>query len=374
MFVGLVVVHEFGHYLAARRNGVIVDEFGIGFPPKAWGKKLKNGVLFTINWLPLGGFVRLKGEYDSANEKGSFGAANTKTKIEIMMAGVGMNLVTAFVIFTFLALIGLPTIIPNQFALKRDVKIVQEVENKGQVKVAAVSKGLPADKIGLKENDIILSLAGQKITEPDAIRNIAAAHAGKSVAIEFMHYNQYVSKTVNLSDNHDGRGYLGISPATNESGIQIRRFTWSAPIVAVGLMKQITVATFKGLGTALHGLGSTIAGLVTGNRDARQSGQELASSQVSGPIGVFMLIKEGTKLGFLFVLMIMGVISLTLAIMNALPIPALDGGRLFVTLLYRYVLRRPLTAKSEDRIHGTGFAVLMALFVLISIVDIGRFR
>ena len=374
MFVGLVVVHEYGHFLAARRYGVIVEEFGIGFPPKAWGKKLKSGMLLTINWLPLGGFVRLMGEHDSAKKKGSFGSASLKTKIQIMLAGVGMNLVTAFVIFTLLALIGMPTIIKDQFALNRDVKITQEVDHKGEVRVAEVSKGMPADKVGLKQNDILVSLAGQKITNSDLVKEIAATHSGQSVALEFLHNNQLVSKTIDLSNNQDGNGYLGISPVSNETGIQIRRFTWSAPIVAVGLMKQITVATFKGLGSALRGLGSTIAGLVTRNSDARKSGQAVATSQVSGPIGIFMLIKEGTKLGFLFILMIMGVISLTLAIMNILPIPALDGGRLFVTLLYRSVLRKPLTEKVEDRIHGTGFAVLMALFVLITIVDIGRFN
>lgn len=374
MFVGLVVVHEFGHFLAARRKGVIVEEFGIGFPPTAWSKKLKSGMLFTLNWLPLGGFVRLKGENDSAKTKGSFGAARTKTKIQIMMAGVGMNLLTAFAIFTFLALIGMPTIIPNQFALNRDVKIVREVDHKGEVKIAAVSKGQPADKVGLQKDDILVSLAGNKITEPDIVRDIAAAHAGQSVTIEFMHGDQFVSKTVILSNNYDGKGYLGVSPTTNETGVQIRRFTWSAPIVSLGLMKQITFATLKGLGSAVHGLGSMTAGLVTGNHDARQSGQELATSQVSGPLGIFVLIREGAKLGLLFILMIMGVISLALAIMNALPIPALDGGRLFVMLLYRSVLRKPLTEDTENRIHGTGFAVLMLLFVLITIVDIGRFR
>lgn len=374
MFVGLVVVHEYGHFLAARRNGVIVEEFGIGFPPKAWGKRLKSGMLLTINWLPLGGFVRLMGEHDSAKKNGSFGSASLKIKIKIMLAGVAMNLVTAFIIFTLLALIGMPTIIKDQFTLSRDVKITQEVEHKGEVRVAEVSKGMPADKVGLKQNDILVSLAGQKITNSDLVKEIAAAHSGQSVALEFVHNNQLISKTIDLSNNQDGNGYLGISPVSNETGIQIRRFTWSAPIVAVGLMKQITVATFKGLGSALRGLGSTIAGLVTGNSNARKSGQAVATSQVSGPIGIFMLIKEGTKLGFLFILMIMGVISLTLAIMNILPIPALDGGRLFVTLLYRSVLRKPLTEKVEDRIHGTGFAVLMALFVLITIVDIGRFN
>src|SRR5829696_563176 len=93
LFVALVVVHEFGHYIAARRNDVVVEEFGIGFPPRAWGRKLKNGVFFTLNWLPLGGFVRLKGEHDADREIGSYGRASLWGKTQIMTAGVVMNLI-----------------------------------------------------------------------------------------------------------------------------------------------------------------------------------------------------------------------------------------------------------------------------------------
>lgn len=138
----------------------------------------------------------------------------------------------------------------------------------------------------------------------------------------------------------------------------LQRSTWSAPIVGIGVAKQFTELTLKGLG-------SVVAGLFQGDT-------QKASSQVSGPVGVFVLIKDGSKLGIQFVLMIIAVISLTLAIMNALPIPALDGGRLFVTYLYR-IMRKPLTAKAEDMIHGIGFAVLMLLFVLITVVDVKRF-
>src|SRR6185436_4492434 len=100
LFIGLVVLHEFGHFVAARRNGVEVEEFGIGFPPQAWKRKTKKGYIFSLNWLPIGGFVRLKGENDSATEKGSFGAASFKSKTKIMLAGVGMNLLASVVIFT----------------------------------------------------------------------------------------------------------------------------------------------------------------------------------------------------------------------------------------------------------------------------------
>jgi regulator of sigma E protease len=136
--------------------------------------------------------------------------------------------------------------------------------------------------------------------------------------------------------------------------------------------RDFTIATFKGLGIALKGLGSIFAGLFTGNKVARQAGQTQASSQVSGPVGIFEVLYQGARFGIGFILFVIGVISLTLAIMNILPIPALDGGKLFVMMLFR-LMRRPLRPATEERIHGTGFAVLMLLFVVITIVDIRRF-
>lgn len=373
LFIGLVVVHEFGHYLAARRNGVVVEEFGIGFPPKAWAKKLKNGVLFTINWLPLGGFVRLKGEHDADTSRGSYGAASLSAKVKIMLAGVGMNLLTAFVLLTFLGFVGLPTIVAGQYTFgNRDVKVVREVEHKGEVSVLEVSSDMPAAKSDVRKGDILVSLQGQPINQPDKVREIAGQYAGKNVELQIRRDGQIINKNVQLSDNRDQKGYLGLVPASNESGLEIRRFTWSSPIVAIGFMRQITIATLKGLGSAVRGLGSIIAGISTGNTKARQAGQTSATRQVSGPLGIFLILKDGTRYGMAFILTIIAIISLTLAIMNVLPIPALDGGRLFVTLFYR-LIRRPLTKKAEDRIHGTGFAVLMLLIIVISVVDVRRY-
>src|SRR2546423_669124 len=100
LFLSLVIIHEFGHFVVARRNKVQVEEFGIGIPPRAWSRRLKSGLLFSLNWLPLGGFVRLKGEHDEDRSPGSFGAASLPAKIKIMLAGVTMNVLTAIVLFT----------------------------------------------------------------------------------------------------------------------------------------------------------------------------------------------------------------------------------------------------------------------------------
>jgi regulator of sigma E protease len=379
LFVGLVVVHEIGHFLAARRNGVDVEEFGIGFPPRAKVLAEKKGTIYTLNWLPLGGFVRLKGENDSARSSGSFGVASLRAKIKIMMAGVVMNLVVAFLLLTLSALVGLPKLIPDQFTVASDTS-----QAKQEIYVGYVEPDSPADKAGLEVRDKIIALdyvthECNDTLDPDAdsscsvplnpietaeeLPKVTEENAGRTVPLRVERKGATRDLWVELrsreeveASKKDGetKGYLGIAPTE----YSLRRSTWSAPIVASGLIKQFTFETFKGLGAAIANV-------------FRGEGTK-ASEQVSGPIGIFVLIKDGSVLGPEFILFVIAVISLTLAIMNALPIPALDGGRLFVTLLFR-VMKKPLTKDLEDKIHGLGFAALMLLFLIITIVDIKRF-
>lgn len=362
LFVGLVVVHEFGHYIMARRGGVEVEEFGIGFPPRAKVLGTKKGTVYTLNWLPLGGFVKLKGENDADVAKGSFGAARLSTKVNIMLAGVVMNLLTAFAMLTLLALIGMPKLIENQFTVASDTHVIQQ-----DVLVGYVEPDSPAAIAGLQVRDKIVSITHENtqslVTSADNLPSITKSLAGQSVQLNLVRSGQQTQTTVALrtadeveasKKTDNPKGYLGISPTE----YIVQRSTWSAPIMAAGFIKQVTQLTFKGLGTAL-------AGLFQGNTAK-------ASSQVAGPVGIFVLLRDGSLLGYRFILIIIAIISLTLAIINALPIPALDGGRLFVTLLFR-AIRKPLGKKTEDWIHGTGFAALMLLFVLITIVDVKRF-
>jgi regulator of sigma E protease len=361
MFIALVVVHEWGHFIAARRNGVEVEEFGIGFPPKIWSRKIKtkrSEFLFSLNLLPLGGFVKLKGESDSDKRKGSFGASSLKTKVKIMTAGVFMNLVTALILFTALAWIGMPKLVDNQFTVKSDTKLISEVKNPDTVLIEDIGKDSPAERAGLKVDDQIVSLAGQEIKRSQDAGKIAKENAGKEVPVTVKRGDQTIAYKVTLNAENKGDGYLGISSKSGAEGREVRRSTWSAPVVAVGLSAQFTELTFKGLGTVFSSLA--------------KGDSQTAADQVSGPVGVAYILNEVSKIGFNFVLMVIAIISLTLAIMNILPIPALDGGRLFVTMLYR-TLKRPLTKSKEELIHGTGFVVLMGLFVLITIVDIDRF-
>lgn len=362
LFVGLVVIHEFGHFIAARRNGVDVEEFGIGFPPRAWGKKTKGGFIFSLNWLPIGGFVKLKGEHDSDTEKGSFGAAPLSAKVKIMLAGVGMNLAVAFVMLMALAWIGMPKLIDNQFIVASDAKTIRQ-----DVLVGQVVKDSPAAKAGLETRDQILAIgtANNMVPVPSAtsLPKVTQEFAGQNIRIQFVRNGDtkiaettlLSTKAVNDSKKTDTpKGYLGVAPTE----YTLVRSTWSAPIVAGGLIGQFTAATFQGLGTAI---GALFHGDTT-----------TASEQVSGPVGIFVILKDGSLLGIQFILMIIAIISLTLAIMNVLPIPALDGGRLFVTLIARATGKK-LTEEMEERIYGIGFAALMLLVVVVTIVDVKRF-
>lgn len=241
LFVALVVVHEFGHYLAARRNGVEVEEFGIGFPPTAWKRKLKNGVLLSVNWLPLGGFVRLKGEHDSDTSAGSYGAAGLWAKCKIMLAGVGMNLLAAWLLLTFLALVGLPRLVDNQYSFKTAHTTRQEVL------VGYIEPNSPAQKAGLKERDQIVGIGFNKevkcqdtascalVTEPlsnaDDLKRRTQESAGQQIPIEIKEGSEsrIVFATLRTKaevaaslKTDNPKGYLGIVPTE----FSLQRYSW----------------------------------------------------------------------------------------------------------------------------------------------------
>lgn len=382
LFIGLVLIHEWGHYKAARRGGVEVEEFGLGLPPRAWGKKLRSGMLLSLNWLPLGGFVKLKGEFNADRRPGSFGAASLSAKVQIMLAGVTMNFIAGLLLLTLLALIGLPRLITpavvgeEQFTIASDTKITHQ-----EVRAGVVVPGSPAAQIGLKTRDKILNInSGEEIRNiktAEQLRSTTQSLAGQEVEITYARQNQVFQKNVKLltkteieasRKSNSPKGYLGVTPVE----LQIQRSTWSAPIVAVGLTKQIITLTVKGIGSALAGLGSIIAGGLTGNQEAREQGHTQATEQVGGPVAIGAVLWGSGNLGINFILTLIALLSLTLAIINILPIPALDGGQLVITLVSS-ALKKPISRKTEELIRGTSMAFLLILFVLITIVDVRRF-
>jgi len=375
IFVLLVVAHEYGHFLVAKRNGVEVEEFGVGFPPKLFGKKMGKGIFegyYTINLLPLGGFVRLKGEHDADKEKGSFGSVGTKAKLRIMLAGVAVNLVIALIMFTAVAWVGMPQLVENQFTVKSDQTITRS-----DVLASNVEPGSPADKTGIKNGDIISSINGAEVKTQEQLRQATKSNQGQTVPIVYIHKGDTVNGKVSLLSTQEveaskksgnPKGYIGIVP----SEFKLASYTWSAPIVAAGTSTQFTWLTLKALGSSLAGIGKAFVSAITGQGNQAKQEASKAGENVSGPVGIFNILQQGSVLGYQFILFVMAVISLTLAIMNALPIPALDGGRAFVMVLFR-ALKKPLTPQLEERIHGTGFAILILLFIVITVVDVKRF-
>ncbi len=374
ILVILVVVHELGHAIVAKRNGVVVEEFGIGFPPRAWGRKLKQGilgknVLLSLNWLPLGGFVKLQGEHDAAEGKGDYGAATYWQKTKILLAGVLMNWIAAAVIFTILAFVGLPKILPNQFSVPGDTYLSVE-----PLTISSVENDSPANEAGLRRGDEILLVGTDEIESSAELAQATKANRGKKVQVTYLRGNQEYTVPVTLrSEVSKGQGYLGI--ATSQERLSEIRATWSAPIVGVGTTVQLTGETFKGLGTLLGNLGKGIASKFSGNDTVRQEGEKAigeAANSVSGPVGILGVIFPAMQqAGLKMLLLLTGIISLSLAVMNALPIPALDGGRWFTMTVFR-LLKKPLTKEREERIQTIGFLALLGLIVLVTIADVSK--
>lgn len=365
ILVFLVVLHELGHAIVAKRNGVVVEEFGIGFPPRAWSRKLKNGVLFSLNWLPLGGFVKLQGEHDAANHKGDYGAATFWQKTKILLAGVLINWIAAAALLTILAITGLPKILPNQFTVASDSSSVKQ-----PVEITSITPEYPAEKAGLKPGDKILRFNGQEVPDALTLINQTKAARAQTVEIVYSRNGEEATKKVQLR-NEANKPVFGAGLGQRE----LTKSTWSAPIVGVATTAQFTWATLEGLGNLVTNLVSGLVLQLSPNQSSRDTGSsnlQQVSESVAGPIGILgTIFPQAEKAGPTQLIFLTAIISLTLAVMNILPIPALDGGRWFVTALFK-LLRKPLTKEREEKIQATGFIILMGLILLVTIGDVTK--
>jgi len=364
VLVVLVVLHELGHAIAARRNGVVVEEFGIGFPPRAWGKKLKNGILFSLNVLPLGGFVKLQGENDAAHKKGDFGAATFWQKTKIMLAGVLVNWIVAVIILTGLAFVGLPKIIPNQFSIASDT-----VQINKPLQLVEVVKDYPAAQAGLVSGDQIISVDGENIETAEAFIALTKERRGETVNIEYIRNGE--EKTANVALRDSDAAVFGSTLGQQ----QAIKATWSAPIVGVVTTAQFTWVTLQGLGHLVTDFFGGLFMQLSPNEATREQGSanlEEASNSVAGPVGILgTIFPQAGQAGPVQVLFLAAIISLTLAVMNVLPIPALDGGSWFLMAFYK-LIRKPLTKEREEQIKGIGFMVLMGLIILVTVGDVAK--
>lgn len=389
MLMLLVVAHEFGHFIAARRNGVDVEEFGIGFPPRAiawrkvgkkwrkltrkeWDKAPGEGLIISLNWLPIGGFCQMHGESDADDRKGSFGQASYWSKTKILFAGVAMNWLVAFLIFTVLAFMGMPHLIKDQFVIESDVIKSAQVP----VTITNIIEDSPAAFAQLKENDVITKVQAADgsdetaVMSTDDLLNFNERHAGEDVYMTFVRDGNFSTVSVKLNDK-DSEYRLG----AGIGGSAIYRSTWSAPIVGLGTTVQLTGETFKGIGVMLWNLIDGGVKQIVGNNEAKEQGaKELqqAGDSVSGPVGILgILFPAFTASGPRSLFFLVAIISVSLACMNVLPIPALDGGRWLMISIARLRKKR-VSKEAEEKIVGRSFIVILILALLITVLDIFR--
>ena len=395
----LVTAHEFGHFIAARKNGVEVEEFGICFPPRAiawrkvkgkwrrlkkseWDKAPGEGTIISLNWLPIGGFCQMKGENDDASEKGTFGKASYWSKTKILFAGVTANWIVAAVIFTALAFVGMPHFMENQF----QVDIDTEVYITKPVTLESIEKDSPADNAGLQAGDIVKSMRilksdNEECTEgvneryeiltTDDLLGFLDKYAGESVYMSFTRDGDEMTAPVTL--NASDKDYI-LGAAID--GELLYMSSWSSPIVGIGTTIQLTGETFKGVGQLIVNLFSGIIKQVNFDQSVRESGAEelqSAGDSVTGPVGIVgILFPNVAKAGGRSLAFLVAIISVSLACMNVLPIPALDGGRWLMITIAR-LRKKKLSKATEEKIVGRSFIVILILAVVITILDIMRF-
>ncbi|MBO7720154.1 site-2 protease family protein [Candidatus Saccharibacteria bacterium] len=398
ILMALVVAHEFGHFIVARRNGVTVEEFGIGFPPRAiawvknpeyekwqkdksgkkpkkwlrfpredWDKKQKT-LIFSLNFLPIGGFCSMKGESDSDTTPHSFGSASLWAKTKILFAGVAMNWLVAFIILTGLALTGMPTFMDNQFTIASDARA-----QSGIVKVASIIEDSPAKLAGFKEGDEIISVGNVDIYSTTDLIIENSTHPGEEVLYRIIRDGTSEEITAKLN-NTDADYLLGIT--MSQDSVPTIRYTWSAPIVAAVSTVQLTGETYRGLGNMVGSFFSGVTKQFSSDDATRTEGQQeikSAGDSVSGPVGIIgVLFPNSVESGPTTLAFLAAIISISLACMNVLPIPALDGGRFFLIMLYR-LRGKTLTKETEEKIVSRAFIFLLILIVLVTILDITRF-
>ena len=340
ILVVLVLVHEIGHFVTARLAGVRVHEFGIGFPPRARVLGSDGETVYTLNWLPLGGFVRLEGEEGESDDPRSFVRQSVWRRTVILAAGVAMNLVLAFVIF---------------------VVIAAAFEPLAVTKVVEVQPGSPAASAGLVAGDVITAIDGRDFPffDNQAPTDVLRQHPGGTVTLTVRHPSGGVTQTpVTLRDEaaiQAGKGALGITALLELQGTAQR----SPPqALQVG-----TARTLDACGLILRTLGDFVVRL------AQNPGQ---APPIAGPIGVVEAVGTvRTQAPPVVLFWLMGLLSANLAVLNILPIPPLDGGHILVGFV-QAITRNRISAGLERAFYLVGFVLIFALIIWVSYFDLLR--
>lgn len=346
----LVLVHELGHFFAAKLFKIKVEEFGFGLPPRVFGFKYGE-TLYSINWLPIGGFVKLYGEDEAGSGKVSIKAQKTSLKdanraffskpawqrMVVIVAGVFMNFVLAVALISYLfAAVGVP--VPTD-----------------KVVVSAVIKGAPAEIAGLTKGQVIESINGKVVKSPQDVLDTTRANLGKVVEVKVL-TEEGSRQTIKLTPRKDYPKNQGPMGVAIEEVVKITKYPWyEAPFVG-------TKEALKMSWLIVTGLSTLVTQLIF---------QGVIPRDVAGPIGIAELTGEVAKIGPFAILSFVSLLSLNLAIINILPIPALDGGRLFFIVI-ETITRRKINPKVEGYAHSIGMAILLLLIALITFHDLFR--
>lgn len=360
----LVFVHELGHFWVARKFGVKAEEFGFGFPPRVFGfYKSKDGgwkriggnkevtdasdTIYSINWIPLGGFVKIKGEDgESTKDPDSFASKKIWQRAAILLAGVTMNIVLAGVLIIFGFMLGLPQVLEGVGS--------NAIVSNQQIQIVNVNTDSPAQKAGLEIGDVIVSINENLFTDGEELQKYVSAHGDEKLAYVIKRGDEELKLDIetNYAHNNEVKG-IGIS-ITNTGIVRYPFFS------AIWEGIKATAYLFWAIISAFYLL---IKGLVIGQG---------MSAEVAGPVGIATLTGQVARLGFVYLLQFTAMLSINLAIINALPFPALDGGRLLFLLIEK-IKGSPVKQEFEAIVHNVGFIVLMLLVLVVTYKDIAKY-
>jgi len=341
----LILVHEFGHFIVAKRCGMKVEEFGFFYPPRLFKIKWK-GTVYSFNLIPLGGFVKIKGEDGGKRrEPGSFSAQPIWQRALTLAAGVSMNFILAVLLISVGYKVGLPSIVDDQN---------KDFVRDPRVQIIDVVPDSPAANSGLEIGDVIRKINDREIKETKEVQEEVKNFLGQKVVLEIERGKSTISVvTVPRLEVPEGEGPIGIGLVkTGIASYPLFRAIREGAVDAFYSVKMIV--------TVLYDL---IVGLIV-------SGE--MSVDVSGPVGVAVMTGKVARLGWVYVMQFTALLSINLAIINILPFPALDGGRLLF-LGIEAIIRRPLNQKVEQWANTVGFALLIALMVMVTFRDVANF-
>lgn len=349
----LIFVHELGHFIVAKKSGIRVDEFAIGFPPKIFGWQ-RGETKYVLNLIPFGGYVKIFGEnpdedsISGADSKRSFVNAKKWKQVSVLIAGIAFNVLFAWLLISISFMFG--STVPIGEGTNQDyAKYVKE----SHVILTGVLADSPAEKAGLKQGDKFLAM--EAVTGNDLnttkVRELIEGDADSKIDVLFERNGKVNVATIIPELNPESnKKMIGIS-MENVGIVQLNPLLalWKGAEVTITSTKDIAVGLAKFIGQSFRGQGDF--------------------SQVSGPVGIVGLVGDAAHFGFAYFLGFVAFISLNLAVINLVPFPALDGGRILFVII-EVITRRPIKPKVANALNSIGFLILISLMLIITYRDI----